>query len=72
MRRLAPFAIHVHAMARAFDERGEETSIDYGMSLAALRQAGYDGALSIEYGGDGDPREGILKAKALVERHWAG
>jgi len=69
MRRLAPFAIHVHAMARAFDERGEETSIDYRMSMAELREAGYDGAISIEYGGDGDPREGILKTKALIERY---
>ena len=71
MRRLAPLAIHVHAMACAFDANGEETSIDYGMSLTALREAGYAGAISIEYGGDGDPREGILKAKTLIEKHWA-
>jgi len=68
--RLAPLAIHVHAPAQAFDERGEETSIDYGMSMATLRSAGYDGAISIEYAGDDDPREGILKTKALIERYW--
>lgn len=70
--RLAPLAIHVHAPARAFDERGEETAIDYAMSMRTLRAAGYDAAICIEYMGDGEPREGILKTKALIDRHWSG
>jgi sugar phosphate isomerase/epimerase len=70
MARLAPLAIHVHAMSREFDERGEEKSIDYRMSMAALRVAGYDAAISIEYAGDGDPLDGILKTKALIESCW--
>ncbi len=70
MARLAPLAIHVHAPARTFDERGEETSLDYSTSIAALRSAGYDEAISIEYAGDDDPRDGILKTKALIEKHW--
>jgi sugar phosphate isomerase/epimerase len=68
--RLAPLAIHVHAPARSFDERGDETTIDYGMSMSALRSAAYDAAISIEYTGDGDPRDGILKTKTLITRHW--
>ena len=70
--RLAPLAIHVHAPARAFDERGEETTIDYRSAMGTLRAAGYDAAISIEYTGDDEPREGIRKTKALIERHWNG
>jgi sugar phosphate isomerase/epimerase len=68
--RLAPLAIHAHAPVRALDERGEETSIDYRQSLGALRAAGYDAAISIEYTGEGDPRPAIRMAKALIEKHW--
>jgi len=68
--RLAPLAIHVHAHAQTFDERGEETTINYRMSMETLRAAGYDAAICIEYMGDDDPREGILKTKALIERYW--
>jgi len=70
--RLAPLAIHAHAPARAFDERGKETTIDYRGAMQALRASGYDAAISIEYTGDDDPREGIRKTKALIERHWNG
>ena len=70
VRRLAPLAIHAHAPARAFDERGEETSIDYRQSLGALRAAGYDAAVSIEYTGESDQRQAIRTAKALIEKHW--
>ena len=70
--RLAPLAIHVHAPARVFDAGGEETTIDYRSAMRALRAAGYGAAISIEYTGDDDPREGICKTKALIERHWNG
>lgn len=69
--RLAPLAIHVHAHTRAFDDRGEETTLDYAASLAALRAAGFDGVICIEYAGDSDPRKGILKSKALIEKYAA-
>jgi sugar phosphate isomerase/epimerase len=68
--RLAPLAIHVHAAARAFGEDGEEVSLDYAASMAALRAAGYAAVISIEYTGEGDPGEGIATAKALIEKHW--
>jgi len=68
--RLAPLAIHVHAPVTAFGANGDEVSIDYRASLAALRAAGYDAAVSVEYNGEGDPREAIRAAKALIERHW--
>jgi sugar phosphate isomerase/epimerase len=71
-RRLAPYALHVHARTQAFDERGEDTAVDYPGALAALREAGYVGAISLEYAGEGDVQEGLRKTRELVERHWSG
>jgi sugar phosphate isomerase/epimerase len=70
IRRLAPYTTHVHAKARTFGPDGEETTIDYSAALGALRAAGYDGALSVEYGGEGDPHAGVRQTKALIERYW--
>ncbi|MCS7301610.1 MAG: sugar phosphate isomerase/epimerase [Fimbriimonadales bacterium] len=69
-RLLAPYAFHAHAKSRAFDPRGEETSLDYGRILSQLRLASYVGALSIEYLGEGDPLEGVRKTRDLIRRHW--
>ncbi|MFC1600808.1 sugar phosphate isomerase/epimerase family protein [Candidatus Sumerlaeota bacterium] len=67
--KIAPHTRLVHAKSYAFDDAGEETTIDYGRCLQVLREAGYDGYLGIEYeGGDADPTAGILKTKALIER----
>jgi sugar phosphate isomerase/epimerase len=66
---LAPYAIHVHCKSRAFDANGEETRINYSAAMQALRAAGYDGVLSIEFEGDGSPADGIRKTKALIEKY---
>jgi sugar phosphate isomerase/epimerase len=70
MQALAPLAIHVHAKSREFNAQGEETQVDYGMCLAALKTANYTGAISIEYEGDGDPAIGITRTRALIEKYW--
>ena len=69
MQVLAPHAIHVHAKSRAFDARGAETHIDYPLCIGALKDAGYSGAISIEYEGDGDPALGIKRTRELIERY---
>jgi len=66
---LAPYAIHVHAKSHSFGADGEETRINYRAAMQTLHAVGYDGVLSIEFGGDGSPAEGIRKTKALIERH---
>ncbi len=68
---LAPHAIHAHAKSRAFDANGEETTIDYRMCLSALKSAGYDDAISIEYGGEGDAADGIRRTRDLIEKYWS-
>lgn len=69
MQTLAPHAIHVHAKAREFNASGEETQIDYRMCLSALKSAGYDGVISIEYEGDGDAAVGIQHTRDLIEKY---
>ena len=66
--RLAPYSIHAHARSRAFDEAGNETTISYPTCVATLKHAGYQGFVSIEYEGAGDPLDGIMATKMLIER----
>jgi sugar phosphate isomerase/epimerase len=72
IRLLAPHALHVHAKSRSFGPDGQESEINYPAVLQALRAAGYDGVLSIEFEGEGSPAEGIRKTKALLDRYWNG
>jgi L-ribulose-5-phosphate 3-epimerase len=67
---LAPYAIHVHAKSHSFGADGEETKINYRAAMQTLRAAGYNGLLSIEFEGDGNPADGIRKAKTLIEKYW--
>ncbi|HZM00386.1 MAG TPA: sugar phosphate isomerase/epimerase family protein, partial [Planctomycetota bacterium] len=66
---LMPWAKAVSAKSYAFDERGDETTIDYRRMLGIVDAAGYTGWVGVEYEGDGLPEpEGIRRTKALVER----
>jgi sugar phosphate isomerase/epimerase len=66
---LMPFARGVSAKSYAFDERGEETTIDFARMLKIVLDSGYSGYVGIEFEGDGvSEREGIRKTQALLER----
>jgi sugar phosphate isomerase/epimerase len=66
---MMPYAKAASAKSYDFDERGEETTIDYHRMLRIVTSAGFHSWLGIEYEGDRLPeREGILKTKALCER----
>ncbi len=67
--RLLPYTIHVHATSRAFDADGNETTIPYAAGIAALNKINYQGFISIEYEGEGDPLEGIVATRRLIERY---
>jgi sugar phosphate isomerase/epimerase len=69
LQKLAPYAIHVHAKALAFDDTGEEATIDYRSALSILKAAHYVGALSIEYEGDGEAAQGIHRTRDLIEKY---
>jgi sugar phosphate isomerase/epimerase len=67
---LAPHAIHVHCKSHSFDADGEETKINYGAAMQTLHSAGYDGVLSIEFGGDGLPADGVRRTQSLIAEYW--
>jgi sugar phosphate isomerase/epimerase len=66
---MMPFARGVSAKSYAFDSKGEETTIDYHRMMKIVLDAGYHGALGIEFEGDGVPeKDGVRLTKVLLER----
>lgn len=68
--KLAIYAMHCHAKAKAFDENGEAVGMNYKFLLGCLQRAGYTGAVSIEYEGGGDHLEGVKKSRDLILKYW--
>lgn len=69
IKELMPFAKGVSAKSFAFDEQGNETSIDFHKMLKIVKDSGYQGHIGIEYEGDNDDEDqGILATKRLLER----
>lgn len=57
-----PYASVVcHARGLTFNEQGEETGFDFPRCVKIAQAAGYQGVYSAEFGGPGDPYEGIQK-----------
>lgn len=66
---IAPYAIFVHAKYTEFAANGEDPNIDSPRLMRIFEQAGYNGPFGIEFEGEGDDHEGVLKSKALIQRH---
>jgi sugar phosphate isomerase/epimerase len=67
---LAPDAKHVHAKSYHFNDDGEETTIDFARCLKILREVSYEGAISVEFEGEGDQQVGSRKTRELISHHW--
>lgn len=66
---LMPYAKAVSAKTFDFDDRGEETRLDYRRFMKTVLDAGFTSWVGIEYEGSRLPeREGIARTKALLER----
>ena len=67
---LMPFAKGVSAKTHAFDEDGNESTIDYVriMRIVCDPQFRFSGHVGIEFEGGSNATEGIKKTKALLER----
>ncbi|MDC7994852.1 sugar phosphate isomerase/epimerase family protein [Altibacter sp. HG106] len=64
---LMPHAKAVSAKSYAFNDAGEETTIDYTRMLQLVKEAGYTGFIGIEYeGSELDPVTGINKTRELL------
>ncbi|HFA47745.1 MAG TPA: twin-arginine translocation signal domain-containing protein [Bacteroidetes bacterium] len=69
VKELMPFAKGVSAKSYDFDEKGNETKIDFYKMLKVVKDAGYSGHIGIEYEGSRlSEDEGIKKTKALLEK----
>jgi L-ribulose-5-phosphate 3-epimerase len=68
--RLAPYAYHTHAKLSRFKPDGEAENGDYGAILAILKKAKYEGAVSVEWEGEGEPIDGIKRTRDLIHKHW--
>lgn len=70
---LMPYAKAVSAKSFDFDDRGEETTIDFHRMLGIVMAAGFHGWIGIEYEGDRlGEREGIAQTRALLIRIRSG
>ena len=68
---LLPYAKAVSAKSYNFNEKGEDTKIDYYKMLKIVKNSDYDGYIGIEYEGmEKEEHEGILITKALMEKAW--
>jgi L-ribulose-5-phosphate 3-epimerase len=69
VREMMPYAKGVSAKSYAFDEEGNETTIDYPRMMKIVLDAGYHGRVGIEYEGRkfSEP-DGIRATKKLLER----
>lgn len=69
VRQLMPYSKGVSAKTYAFDDNGNETTIDYDKMMSIVLDAGYRGHVGIEYEGDElSEFEGIQATKTLLER----
>lgn len=68
---LLPYAKAVSAKSYNFNEKGEDTKIDYYKMLKIVKESDYEGYIGIEYEGlEKGEHEGILITKALLEKAW--
>lgn len=66
---LMPYAKGVSAKSMAFDAQGNEAQVDYRRLMKIVKDAGYEGFVGIEWGGQGnieEANEGIRQTQALL------
>ncbi len=67
VREMMPYAGGVSAKSYAFDDNGDETTIDFRKMLNIVKEAGFRGHIGIEYeGSELSEEEGILATKELL------
>jgi sugar phosphate isomerase/epimerase len=66
---LMPYAKAVSAKSYDFDEKGNETKIDYLRMMKIVTAAGYRGFVGVEYeGGRLSEKDGVIATKKLLEQ----
>jgi len=67
--KVAPYAAHVHAKTYEFNEKGDETTLDYRRIFRIFKDVGFDGTYSLEFEGEGEETENVEKSIALFRRY---
>lgn len=67
--KLLPFARTVHAKSYRLTANGEETDIDYARCISLIKEAGFDGPITVEYEGDGDQKKGSFTTRDLIQKN---
>ena len=68
---LLPYARAVSAKSYNFNEKGEDTVIDYYRMMKIVKESDYSGYIGIEYEGtEKDEHEGILITRKLMTNAW--
>lgn len=67
---LAPHAVLVQAKTYFGGGRWYTLDLDYARIAAILRQAGYQGYISLEFEGNAEVRSGVSQSLALLRRHF--
>jgi len=65
---MMPYAKGVSAKSMKFNEKGEESDIDYERMFKIINAAKWRGIVGIEFSGPGSEDEGIKKTKELLEK----
>lgn len=63
---IAPYAKAVHAKFLSFDEQGNDPDFDTRRSLDILQRAGFAGPFAIEFEGQLDDHEGVVRSRRLL------
>ena len=72
LEKLMPYAAAVHAKMYEFNDQGLESKIDIPRCCQIAEKANFGGYLGIEFEGEGDDHDGVLKARSLIEKCISG
>lgn len=68
IRGLLPWTRHQHAKSYGFDFPENNSPLPFGEIVRQVQQAGYEGALTLEYEGPGDPWLGCRRTREVIEK----
>ncbi|WP_289024147.1 sugar phosphate isomerase/epimerase family protein [uncultured Salegentibacter sp.] len=69
IKEMMPYAKAVSAKSYDFNDKGEETTLDYKRIMKIVKDAGYNGYVGVEYEGSRlSPEEGIIATKNILQK----
>ena len=68
LRSLTPYASAVTAATTKFSAKGKHEAFDLSTCVEAIKSVGFEGTLSLEYRGPGDPIQAIQATKQAIEQ----